>query len=80
MSEENLTPWQKYQKGLFKIGPWASLSPETKTVSYEIQENRYSTCQTCPEFIKITRQCKKTGSFMDVKIKIEDSKCPLGKW
>jgi hypothetical protein len=41
---------------------------------------RFDFCRKCPELIRPTAQCKKCGCFMKVKVRIEGSECPLGKW
>jgi hypothetical protein len=74
-----LTRWEKYKE---KNGttPLSALNPANYTVSEEIENKRYSICKACPELINITKQCKKCGCFMNMKTKLEASKCPLGKW
>ena len=37
-------------------------------------------CLQCEEFIKLTRQCKKCGCFMPLKVMLPGMKCPIGKW
>jgi hypothetical protein len=39
-----------------------------------------STCQSCEFFVKATHQCKKCGCFMDIKTKLLNAECPIGKW
>lgn len=53
---------------------------DTEWVSEDISNSRYSICQSCPELIKLTKQCKKCGCFMAVKTKLQLATCPLGKW
>lgn len=79
MSEE-LTPWQRYKKNLGETRPWDIVNPETEWALEELANTRYSICQACPELIKLTKQCKKCGCFMAVKTKLQEAKCPLGKW
>ena len=55
-------------------------SPNTSWVDEDIFNNRYSICQSCPELIKLTKQCKKCGCFMAVKAKMKLATCPIGKW
>jgi hypothetical protein len=45
----------------------------------EIQQARMAVCESCPELTNLTR-CKKCGCFMTFKVKIQNAKCPLGKW
>jgi hypothetical protein len=78
MSE--LTPWQKYKQNLGETRPWDLINPNTKWAAEEIATTRFDICKTCPELIKTTNQCKKCGCFMTVKTKLEQAKCPLGKW
>lgn len=46
----------------------------------ELAEQRLNICKGCPELIKLTRQCKKCGCFMQVKSKMKLAVCPIGKW
>jgi hypothetical protein len=79
MSDE-LTPWEQYKKNLGETRPWDLVNPNTEWADEEKAKERYSICQSCPELIKLTTQCKKCGCFMKVKTKLELATCPLGKW
>jgi hypothetical protein len=79
MSEE-LTPWQKYKQNLGETRPWDLINPGIDRVDEETASKRYSICQSCPELVKLTKQCKKCGCFMTAKTKLEKATCPLGKW
>ena len=59
---------------------WDLLNPKTEYVADDIKEKRYSICQTCTRFIKISGQCKECGCFMAMKTGILHASCPLGKW
>jgi len=37
-------------------------------------------CLQCDQFFKPTKQCKKCGCFMPVKVRIPGMHCPLKKW
>jgi hypothetical protein len=80
MSEEELTPWQKYKNSLGDSRPWDLVNPNAKNVSDDIAKDRLTLCNSCPELIKLTKQCKKCGCFMVLKTKLEDATCPIGKW
>jgi hypothetical protein len=79
MSEDNLTPWQRYKKNLGETRPWDMLDRNAYTTEEKAAE-RYAMCLACPELIKVTKQCKKCGCFMVAKTKLEHASCPLGKW
>ena len=79
MSEDNLTPWQRYKKNLGETRPWDMLNPAAYTTE-EIANARYEICASCPELISATKQCKKCGCFMVAKTKLEKATCPIGKW
>lgn len=78
MSE--LTPWEQYKKNLGDSRPWDVVNPNTQWTDDEKAKERFSICKACPEMIKLTKQCKKCGCFMNVKTKLEKASCPLGKW
>ncbi len=46
----------------------------------ELSKLRMSVCETCPEFARIARQCKQCGCFLDLKTKLLEATCPIGKW
>jgi hypothetical protein len=78
--EENLTPWQKYKKDLGSTRPWDLLNPNADWADESLSKERYDICNSCPELIKLTKQCKKCGCFMAAKTKLQQATCPLGKW
>lgn len=72
--------WKQYKENLGETRPWDMIDPNVVRASDELAEERFSICQSCPELIKLTHQCKKCGCFMSAKTKIEKATCPLGKW
>lgn len=77
---EKTTPWQKYKENLGDVRPWDLVNPNTIWATENKAKERYSICQSCPELIKLTKQCKKCGCLMVAKTKLETAVCPLGKW
>lgn len=71
--------WQEY-KEKNGVTPLDLLNPMTKHATEEMAASRMSICNSCPELIKLSTQCKKCGCFMALKTKIEAAKCPIGKW
>jgi hypothetical protein len=71
--------WEQY-KEKNGITPLELLNPNTIKVEDSVADRRYSICRACPEFINLTKQCKKCGCSMVLKTKFEEAKCPLGKW
>lgn len=49
-------------------------------VEQTVQSKRLSICNSCPEFIKSTSQCRKCGCFMSAKTRLKMASCPIGKW
>jgi len=62
------------------VRPWDLFLKNKTKVLDEEKNNRLNICLSCPELIKITKQCKKCGCFMELKTKLENAKCPIGKW
>lgn len=60
--------------------PWDLFNKNIEKVGTQVREERMSICRVCPEFIELTSQCKKCGCFMNVKTKLTNASCPLGKW
>lgn len=71
--------WEQY-KEKNGITPLDLLNPQTQYTEGTINIERMAICKECPELIKLTRQCKKCGCFMEIKTKLQAAKCPLGKW
>ena len=46
----------------------------------ELAHERIKVCEACPEFTKISRQCKLCGCFCDMKVKVLLAECPAEKW
>jgi hypothetical protein len=80
MSDEKLTVLQRYKKTLGDTRPWDVVNPNTQWVPEEDSEARFSICKQCPEYIKLTTQCKKCGCVMKLKTKMANAECPVGKW
>lgn len=80
MSEDGLTPWQRYKKNLGETRPWDVVNPNIEHVNEETRIRRMSICQECPELIQLTKQCKKCGCLMHLKTRLPAATCPLGKW
>lgn len=75
-----MSAWEDYKKSLGSSRPWDLINPNTEWVSSDISDKRLSICNTCPELIKLTTQCKKCGCFMKAKTKLKNATCPLLKW
>jgi hypothetical protein len=71
--------WEIY-KEKNGVTPLDMLNPQTKRTSDSNAEDRLRICKACPELLPLTSQCKKCGCFMVAKTKLENAKCPLGKW
>jgi hypothetical protein len=74
-----MSKWQEY-KDKNGTTPLDLLNPKTKPASDIVSMERYNLCSSCPELIKLTKQCKQCGCFMPLKTKLDGSKCPIGKW
>lgn len=75
-----MTPWERYKEKLGDTRPWDFINPNTLKASEQKQESRMDICRSCPELINLTKQCKQCGCVMPAKVKLEEAKCPLGKW
>ena len=68
-----------------EVRPWDLLKSKKpgsagERASDEKQQERMSICQECPRFVKLTSQCLECGCIMNLKTKLEQATCPLGKW
>ena len=71
--------WEEYKKNLGDTRPWDVLNSQNYT-DEDTAILRLNICKDCPEFIKLTSQCKKCGCIMSLKTKLEKAECPIGKW
>lgn len=46
----------------------------------DIIQQRMSTCNSCPDFVRSTTQCRQCGCFMSAKTRLKKASCPIGKW
>lgn len=63
-----------------KVKVWDILNPNVPKTEDNLQKARIQICDNCERFFKPTRQCRECGCFMDIKTKLEQSYCPIGKW
>lgn len=75
-----MSKWEEYKKKLGDTRPWDVLNPNVKLSGEEKAKARLDICFNCDRLLKITTQCKECGCFMKLKSRIENAKCPLGKW
>jgi hypothetical protein len=61
------------------VKPWDLINGSPRATEEEATR-RFDICKACPEIIELTSTCKQCGCFMYMKTKLQDAKCPLGKW
>jgi len=49
-------------------------------VDQKIAQSRYDICKSCHEFNSLLHTCKLCGCLMKLKVKLNNSVCPLKKW
>lgn len=75
-----MSKWSQWKKNIGESKPWHLLDPDRLIDNEDVVKERFNICKKCPELIAITNQCKKCGCLMNLKIKLEGAKCPVGKW
>ncbi len=60
--------------------PWDLFNKKIGRVTEIIAKQRLDLCKQCEHFIEMTSQCKKCGCFMNLKTKLPNASCPVGKW
>jgi len=55
---------------------------EEVMVEPKVSESRLKICEECPELTNLgaMKMCKQCGCTMQVKVKFDGMRCPLGKW
>lgn len=80
-SEKSL--WEKYKekiKNNYSTTPLDFVKSSTQYADEELSKNRMNICNSCDFLFKPTNQCKKCGCFMNLKVKLKNAGCPIGKW
>lgn len=75
-----MSKWKEYKEKLGDTRPWDILNPKTEFIESADAEARMDICNSCPELISLTKQCKQCGCIMPLKTKISAATCPIGKW
>lgn len=75
-----MSKWEEWKKAQGETRPWHVIDPSKYVENENLGKERLAICNTCPELIKLTMQCKKCGCFMNLKTKLEAATCPIGKW
>jgi hypothetical protein len=70
--------WEEY-KAKNGVTPIDLLNKDNYIETIE-SKKRMDICLECDHLIKLTKQCKECGCFMNLKTKLDNAKCPLGKW
>ena len=61
------------------VKPWDLFNPNQQRSQEELAAYRLEICSAC-EFFSKTKQCRKCGCFMKLKVTLERAKCPIHKW
>ena len=61
------------------VKPWDLINGSPRSPE-EISESRLEICRGCEFYRQKSNQCKKCGCFMKLKTKLEEARCPIGKW
>ena len=61
------------------VKPWDLVNGSPRSPE-ELAAYRFEICSGCEFFRQRTQTCKKCGCFMKLKTKLEQAKCPIGKW
>jgi len=80
MPDNKRSAWQEWKENLGDTRPWDIVNPQAEKVYKEVAEKRLDICLSCSELVNVTKQCKKCGCIMPLKVKLKDAKCPIGKW
>jgi hypothetical protein len=75
-----MSAWSEYKKKLGSTRPWDVLDPNVKKSTEDESTTRFNICLSCDRLMRVTNQCRECGCFMNLKVKLKDATCPLGKW
>ena len=60
--------------------PWDLYNKNLGRVAEVIAAERMELCKACPNYVALTHQCTQCGCFMNLKTKLPNAVCPIGKW
>lgn len=60
--------------------PWDLFNKNLGRVQTVVAEERLSICRDCDKYVALTHQCTECGCIMNLKTKLPNASCPLGKW
>lgn len=72
--------WQQYKEKNGGVSPLDLFNKNSDKAPKDLAEARFSTCESCEKFLKLTKQCLECGCLMNLKTRLVEAKCPLGKW
>lgn len=50
------------------------------TVSVKVRNDRYTVCNSCPNFNSVIKSCSKCRCIMSVKTWMRKARCPENRW
>jgi len=68
------------QMGNLSAAAFKFVSAGMPKVGRDIFNKRIETCESCEEFNKEERMCKKCDCYIDIKAAWATEQCPLNKW
>jgi histidyl-tRNA synthetase len=87
MTNMEKSQWEIYleekkqrEEKMEKVSIFDLLDKDKYSKNKEEMDRRISICESCDHFIKITKQCSKCGCFMQLKTRLTNASCPIGKW
>ena len=87
MTNMEKSQWEIYleekkqrEEKMEKVSIFDLLDKDKYSKNKEEIDRRISICESCDHFIKMTKQCSKCGCFMQLKTRLTNASCPIGKW
>jgi len=75
-----MTKWEEWKQSLGETRPWHLIDHNRHIKDAKVSDARLDICKSCPEFVRLTSQCKRCGCFMPLKTKLAEAVCPINKW
>lgn len=72
--------WERFKEKHGGVTPLDLINPHAPRANEELSLSRLSVCEGCERFVHFTKQCLECGCFMNMKTRLLNAKCPLGKW
>ena len=71
---------EKLKQRTAAVGTAVKKNVVRRIASTEVISTRLEICNSCEHLFKPTNQCTQCGCFIEAKVRLKGSSCPIDKW